>query len=192
MTTIRFAFLLALVALAHAAPAHALRCGSRVIATGEHELVVRERCGEPYWIEDRSEVLVAGEFGPIEQRVERRIEAWYFNFGPNRLLHRLVFRDGRLVEETTLGYGFSRLGVKCDLDMLTNGATTGEVVARCGAPRSHDTRHAQVIVRDDFGNARQRLVRREEWVYDPEGGNTRNARLLLFVDGTLQGVERLD
>ena len=37
-------------------------------------------------------------------------EAWYYNFGPRQLLRRLVFRDGFLVREETLGYGVDEIG----------------------------------------------------------------------------------
>jgi hypothetical protein len=172
-----------------AAPAHALRCGNRVIVEGDHAVQVLDRCGEPYWVEVRPEWLIAGEDGPLEQRIERRVEAWYYNFGTQKLLRRLVFIDDRLQREETLGYGYSGIGRDCDLDALVSGLSTGEVVARCGLPARKSARYSEVTERAGSGLARQRLVRLDDWVYDP--GRGRNLRLLKFVDGDLERIETL-
>jgi hypothetical protein len=182
--------LIALAALLlFAAPAHALRCKGRVIDDGDHAFQVRERCGEPYWVETWSDFVIAGEDGPVEQRVEVRTEAWYYNFGSDKLLRRLVFRDDRLVREDSLGYGYARLGTHCELDTLPANATTGEVVARCGMPTDNTRRYGDVTERDAWGNAVRRAVRIEEWIY---ARDSRRPHLLRFVDGSLRGVERLD
>jgi hypothetical protein len=178
---------LAALALAWPREAQALRCGSRIVVTGDHALQVRERCGEPFWVEETPTLEVQGERGYFERRTEHREESWYYNFGPNKLMRRLVFVDSRLVREDTLGYGVNRLGAGCDVDGLQSGLRAGEIVARCGIPDSRDGRWEEVIQRDGFGNARQRLVRREEWIYDP--GRGRNFRVLVLVDGTLSQVD---
>ena len=179
-----------LLTLAWVAPAQAMRCSGRLVSEGDHSVQVQRRCGEPYWIEAYTEWTVLGEDGPVEQRIEHPVEAWYYNFGPERLMRRLVFRDDRLVREDTLGYGFRRGGEDCNLDNLMRGMSTGEVFARCGEPESQNLRYRQAIVRDGLGNARKRLVRHEEWVYDP--GRGRFLKLLVFDDGVLDAVERLD
>jgi uncharacterized protein YvpB len=38
--------------------------------------------------------------------VEVRVEIWTYNFGPHKLMRRLRFDDGELVEIETLGYGY--------------------------------------------------------------------------------------
>lgn len=181
---------LILLALASAAtPAHALRCAGRLVDQGDHAVQVARRCGEPYWVEAYTEWLVLGEDSALEQQIERPVEAWYYNFGPERLMRRLIFRDDRLVREDTLGYGFRGDGA-CKLDTLMRGMSTGEVIARCGEPETNTLRYRQVVARDGVGNARRRLVRHEEWTYDP--GRGRDLRLLIFDDGTLDAIERLD
>ncbi|MGL6291493.1 MAG: DUF2845 domain-containing protein, partial [Silanimonas sp.] len=82
------------VALLAASPADALRCGSRVVDRGALDVQVLSRCGDPYWRTPRGEFFIRGEGGPVEQRFERRIEDWYYNFGPSRLVVRLRFIDG--------------------------------------------------------------------------------------------------
>jgi len=184
MTRILAALLLSVVA----SPAFALRCDGRVVSTGDHALTVIDRCGEPYWIDRYSTQVVTGEFSAVERSFDVDTEAWYYNFGPNRLLHRLVFRDNRLLREDTLGYGYSRLGRDCDLDTIAPGTTNGEIVARCGQPTSSDSRYAEIVQRDGAGNAQRRLVRREEWLFR-EG--RRDPHLFIIVDGVVSQVERL-
>lgn len=170
-------------------PAHALRCSGRIVELGDHAYELQKRCGDPYWVERYSEWLVLGERGPFERQIERTVEAWYYNFGPSKLLRRMLLRDNRIVREDTLGYGYATLGRNCNLDALPPGASSGEIVARCGTPTVHDTRYANEIVRDGAGAARQRAIRREEWVYEFPG---RDPHLLLLIDGTLSRIQRLD
>lgn len=171
-------------------PAWAVRCEGRVVSEGDHAYQVQRRCGEPFWVEDYTEWLIVGERGPLERRVERRVEAWYYNFGPERLMRRLLFRDHRLVREDTAGYGFRRLGERCGVNDLPLGLSTGEVVARCGQPAARDVRYADTTQRDERGFALQRVLRREEWVY--EFGGNRRPRLLYFIDGRLDRLETLE
>ena len=180
--------LILLALLLATTPAFALRCNSRVVSTGDHALTVLDRCGEPYWIDRYSTQVVTGEFSAVERSFDVDTEAWYYNFGPNRLLHRLVFRDNRLLREDTLGYGYSKLGTDCDLDMIAVGTTNGEIVARCGQPTSSDSRYAEIVERDGNGNAQRRLVRREEWMFR-EG--RRDPHLFILVDGVVSRVDRL-
>jgi hypothetical protein len=173
------------------APAYAgdtLRCDGRVVGTGDRDIQVRARCGDPYWVERRTDVLVRGEDGPLEQRVAIEVEVWYYNFGPNRLMQRLAFRDGVLVGLTTLGYGVTRIGAGCRYDALPAGITTGEVVARCGQPQDIDEQQAVTIRRDEAGNALAQDSRRETWRYAE--GRTR-WRELTFNDGRLVASETL-
>jgi len=172
-----------------AAPAHALRCNGRLVHAGDHVLQAREHCGEPYWIDRHSEWLILGEGAALERRIERKVEVWFYNFGSNRFMQRLVFRDDRLVAEEQLGYGYSGKSRSCDVDSLPAGISNGEIVARCGAPYSSSDNYADVLVRDGAGNAELRVQRIEEWVYERQG---RDPILLRLVDGRLAETERID
>lgn len=169
--------------------AHALRCGNRVVTTGDYDFQVRERCGQPYWTNTYSELLIAGLDGPLERHAERVYDEWYYNFGPRNLVQRLVFVDGRLIKIESAGYGERRVGEDCGDIALRRGATTGEVVLRCGEPASRTSRYEDIVFRDGRGNARVRPVRREEWIY--EFGRSRFVRMAVFLDGRLDRVERI-
>jgi len=38
--------------------------------------------------------------------VEIPVDVWVYNLGPNKLMRRLRFEDGKLVDIETLGYGY--------------------------------------------------------------------------------------
>lgn len=180
----RLALLCLLFALT--APAHALRCGTRVIDDGDRDFAVRERCGEPFYVDQFTSVSVHGADGPYETQVEDVYDVWYYNFGPRKLMVRLLFLNGRLQREETLGYGVTTLGDSCNLDSLASGTSAGEIVAYCGQPASRRNQRRATVNRDNFGNERYTPVRVEEWTYDL--GDSRLLRVLTLQNGRLQGV----
>ena len=96
-------------------PAHAFRCGSQVVSTGDHKSYVEHICGPPTSIEARVvyEALHGGarHHGPHsglhELTVPILIEEWIYNFGPQRLMLWLLFEDGFLLRVRTIKrYGY--------------------------------------------------------------------------------------
>jgi hypothetical protein len=103
----------ALLAVALAAtPAHAFRCGSHLVSEGDTRAEVRAKCGEPADFERRSVwrqpvVWLHGRpYHLSNDQIEIPVESWVYNLGPNRLMRRVRFEDGRVVEIETLGYGY--------------------------------------------------------------------------------------
>jgi hypothetical protein len=184
---LRFLVLLSLIV---GAPlANATRCNGRIVDNGAYDFQVRQRCGDPFWVEQSSVVDVRGARSPIQVQTEQVYEPWFYNFGPQRLMLRLVFLDGRLINEQTLGYGVREIGNDCRPNGLIAGLSTGEIVARCGEPQSRRSNDALIVRRDGFGGRREREVPREEWVYD--FGNTQFLRVLTVIDGRLQNVDTI-
>lgn len=169
------------------APAHALRCGTRVVSDGDRDFAVRERCGAPFYTEEFASYDIRGADGPFETQVENTYDAWYYNFGPRKLMVRLLFRNGRLAHEETLGYGVNEIGDSCNIDSLPTGTSAGEIVAYCGEPASRRVQREANVRRDGRGNERYTPVRREEWTYDT-GGN-RLLRILTLHNGRLQSID---
>lgn len=102
-----------ILGLAVAAPAHAFRCGTRLITKGDTRSEVQAICGEPAEIESRSVVLrrpfvwVHGKLHTVgDSFVEIPVDVWIYNLGPQKFMRRLRFEDGRLVHIETLGYGY--------------------------------------------------------------------------------------
>ena len=94
------------------APAFAMRCGSRLVEEGESRAEVRAKCGDPSDVSHRAilrrPVLWwhGRRFYEGFDPVEVPIETWIYNLGPNKLMQRLKFEDGLLVEIESLGYGY--------------------------------------------------------------------------------------
>jgi hypothetical protein len=98
--------------LAGAAPAHAFRCGTHLVHEGDTRAQVAAKCGDPTDVERRSVwrrpvVWYGGHPYYVGQDfVEIPVETWVYNLGPNKLMRRVRFEDGKVAEIETLGYGY--------------------------------------------------------------------------------------
>jgi len=96
-----------------AARADAMRCGTRLVATGDTRAMVHQFCGEPTdvvtrTILQRPNFLLHGRtYFLNEGYVEVPVEVWTYNLGPNRLMRRITFIDGSIDTIETLGYGYN-------------------------------------------------------------------------------------
>jgi hypothetical protein len=129
---LRLILLFACFVLVSASPADALRCGPRLVTEGAYKPEVLYKCGEPEFVEEYllyetvfldpytherkmhlHRVPMYGPHGGYEIPVGHtllttpvRAEDWTYNFGPNRLMQRLRFINGKLHEINTMGYGY--------------------------------------------------------------------------------------
>jgi hypothetical protein len=104
-----------------AEPAAAFRCGSKLVRDGMHEAQVVAICGQPMRIRNLGVTLrsldyeYSGNIGPGWTEYHSRggrgyaqeviITEYVYNFGPRKLMRRLLFEGGVLVTIETLGYG---------------------------------------------------------------------------------------
>lgn len=107
--TVAALFLLAAtLLLTGPARADSMRCGSRLMTDGDPMAKVEAYCGRPAGIE-RREIVRSYSYHhgiPVRGSFEVAVEFWTYNFGPNKLMYRLRFEDGLLVEVETLGHGY--------------------------------------------------------------------------------------
>ncbi len=113
---------LVVVAMFTAEPAAAFRCGTKLVKDGMHEQQVLAICGEPTAVRHLGYTIRAVDLR-FRRRIlrgigERRYPAYGFlnqevvvteyvyNFGPRKLMRRLVFEGGILVTIETIGYGY--------------------------------------------------------------------------------------
>ncbi|HET9033842.1 MAG TPA: DUF2845 domain-containing protein [Dokdonella sp.] len=181
--------LIALLLMLASPAAQAMRCGNRVVVDGARDFQVRERCGEPFWSESWIGVDIVGRDSVLERQREVQWSVWYYNFGPNALMQRLVFRDGNLERSDTLGYGVREIGDSCRANMNFTGMSSGELVARCGQPASRREAHDSVVYRPGPSIENWREQRREEWTYD--FGDSRLLRVVNLVNGRVTSVNTL-
>ncbi len=99
----------------------AFRCGNKLVRDGIHQQVVLEICGEPVSIRHLGYALRPYDFSsrgslgglsverhPVYGRYNQEVlvTEYVYNFGPRKLMRRLMFEDGILVTIETLGYGY--------------------------------------------------------------------------------------
>ncbi len=102
---------LLLTAAAGAAYADNFRCGNKLVMEGDTRSEVASKCGDPASV-DHSSIVVqpttwihGRPVGVGDGMVEVPVEEWLYNFGPQKLMRRIRFQDGRVVAIETLGYG---------------------------------------------------------------------------------------
>lgn len=104
------------VALLAADPAHAFRCKNKIVREDMHEQQVIAICGQPTtrrnlgiavrgyaWRGNGSSRRYYG-YGNLAEEV--LVTEYVYNFGPRKLMRRLVFEGGVLVRIDTIGYGY--------------------------------------------------------------------------------------
>ncbi len=100
--------LILLVFVLSVGPAHALRCGTKIVSKGDHKTSVRFKCGEPEAVEARviyRTLHLTYHLRGDQIIVPVAVEEWLYNFGPRRLMRQLWFENGKLVRIRSLGYG---------------------------------------------------------------------------------------
>lgn len=99
----------ALLLLAAVAPAHAFRCGTRIITRGDHAEKMLRFCGEPASVQSRLQTRgYISEFGRVFPGIveEVVIEEWTYNLGPHQLIKVVRLENGFVTEIKQLGYGY--------------------------------------------------------------------------------------
>ena len=90
-------------------PAHAFRCGTRIITRGDHADKILRFCGEPVSVQTRiSQRSYLSGFGRVVPGVveEIVIEEWTYNLGPNQLIRVVRLENGFVADIKHLGYGY--------------------------------------------------------------------------------------
>lgn len=108
---VMFPSLGALVFAASAWSSDPMRCGNKLVVEEDTQEMVRAKCGEPSDVQvktimRRPTYRRNGRWIPYgTEQVEKRVEFWTYNFGPNKFMWRVRFVDGLVEEIETLGYG---------------------------------------------------------------------------------------
>lgn len=103
--------LITLILTLSAAPAHALRCGNRLVSQGDTKAALIAKCGEPTQVDFRREYAPVRIWEPDrgDYRLDQTIiyiEEWIYNFGPHRFMQSVLFKDGRVDRIESLDYGY--------------------------------------------------------------------------------------
>lgn len=90
-------------------PAHAFRCGTRIITRGDPADKILKFCGEPTSVQSRlAQRSFVSEYGRVYPGLieELVIEEWTFNFGPRQLIRVVRLENGLVADIKYLGYGY--------------------------------------------------------------------------------------
>lgn len=101
--------LAATLAFSGPAAADSMRCGSKLMTDGDPADKVLAYCGEPVSIE-RRDILRGYGYNrgiTVHSAYEVSVEIWTYNFGPHKLMYRLRFEDGLLIDVDTLSHGYN-------------------------------------------------------------------------------------
>ena len=108
------------LSLATTTYADTMRCGSKLVFSGDSTYTVKTKCGEPDDANHRTELrTVSHEVSEpcpdkqqrtrcsrtVETSVEVVIDEWTYDFGTHRFIQYLRFEDGRLLHITDGSYG---------------------------------------------------------------------------------------
>jgi len=103
------------------APAHAFRCGNKIVTEDMHEVQVRAACGAPTTVQVIGRAVrninvpiqyshgggwTTRHFPGYGFAQEVVITEYVYNFGPRKLMRRVLFEGGVVVSIETLGYGY--------------------------------------------------------------------------------------
>lgn len=80
-------------------------CGDRVISVGDTRTDILIKCGEPLYKNSHHEELKERFDDTSVRTVVVTVEEWTYNFGPQRFLRVITFRNGAVVDIRTGGYG---------------------------------------------------------------------------------------
>jgi hypothetical protein len=162
-------------------------CNGRIIEAGVPLADVLAACGPPAWRDQRTDSWIDGIRPDGTVLVSVFTEEWIFDFGPDRLLHFLYFRDGKVAAIRTGGYG----GRSADCaagENLAVGDSKLEVFRKCGVPARVGTEQGAVRAGSEPDAAYRRILDNDFWYYD--FGPDRFVRLLTFSNGLLKNIER--
>ncbi len=80
-------------------------CGGRIISIGDMKSDVFAKCGEPFYKTSHDEEVWMPAGGNASRKVIVTVEEWTYNFGPQRFMRIITFRNGKVSDIRTGGYG---------------------------------------------------------------------------------------
>jgi hypothetical protein len=183
-----------LLLLALAGPAVAadsMRCGSRLVATGDSAAKLLGVCGEPA-LRDAWQAPGGYGLGTLAE-----VEEWTYNFGPQQLLRLVRLRQGRIERIEAEGYGFHASGRRdCSPSTaIARGMSKYRLLTHCGEPLTRIVSHRLLRRPPRYygggfgyhaGDHVLEAVHREEWTYN--FGSSKLMRLVTLDNGVVSDV----
>lgn len=162
-----------------------MRCGNRLVQTGESQYAVRKKCGPPAYRDSFRHYLLPGEAPEAEETL------WFYDFGTNRLINVLHFRGDRLTQIDTAGYGFGEDPPRdCNPYQIRVGMTVYELLQTCGEPQDKHATTQWWQVGRYRGSGAYETTRIDRWTYD--FGANQFPRIVEISAGVVRAVRSGD
>lgn len=81
-------------------------CSEQIVTIGDLKTDVLAKCGEPTWKDVHQEEFKERLETGLTRSVFVNVEEWTYNLGTNRFVRILTFRNGKLADIKTGGYGY--------------------------------------------------------------------------------------
>ncbi|HWR73691.1 MAG TPA: DUF2845 domain-containing protein [Nitrospirota bacterium] len=171
----------------------AFSCGGRIVSPGDTKLEVVTKCGEPAWKDTHEEQTMERLDETTKRKTTVIVDEWTYNFGPQSFLRILEFRNGKLADIRTGGYGYTDARDRapvCDEQKVKLGDTKIDVLVHCGEPVWKEERKEEIIEQIDKDTRNKVTVTIEEWTYNL--GPNRFMRIFTFRNGRLVDIRTGD
>lgn len=171
----------------------AFSCDGRVVSPGDTKPDVVTKCGEPAWKDAHEEQVTERLDETTKRKTTVIVDEWIYNFGPQSFLRILEFRNGKLADIRTGGYGYTDArdrATSCDEQKVKRGDTKIDVLVHCGEPAWKEERKEEIIEQTDKDTRNKVTVTIEEWTYNL--GPNRFMRIFTFRNGRLADIRTGD
>jgi len=112
-------------------------CSEQTVARGDSKSDVVEICGEPSWKDTHKEEFVKRLDAGVERNRFVTVDEWTYDLGSNRFVGILTFRNGKLVDIKTGGYGYDTKQNQLEVFSLRDLAKKYLAVSSCILRRCH-------------------------------------------------------
>ncbi len=177
--------LAAIISFATPALAWGMRCGSTLVGPGESQHQILSKCGAPARRDPDVQYLLVGGI-----RLQRE-SIWYYDFGHERFINVLHFRDGILSRITDAGYGFGDTPSQgCDPNQIAIGMTDYELLRTCGAPQDRRDSTLALVPADKAPAGTYVVIHMQYWTYD--FGPNQFERIVTIRKGVVEQIRYSD
>jgi hypothetical protein len=167
--------------------AQAFYCGEQLVDVNAREDEVLGKCGVPDYSETWEEELVQkSPDEAFERGASVTYAEWIYDFGPNRLIQILGFRDGVLKSVDARPHAPAS-GGECSAKIVEIGDTKFEVLRKCGQPATRKQVTEKRMEPLDPVLRRRYAVTVERWTY--RGKTDALPRTIVFRNRRVIDVE---
>jgi hypothetical protein len=90
------------------AHADSFNCAGGIISTGDRNIDVVAKCGNPDFRDTHQEEVIQRFDRDTIQKVYITVEEWTYNLGPNQFTRIVILKNGRVAEIRTGSYGYTK------------------------------------------------------------------------------------